>query len=260
MPYENISGLIDIEAEPKLKIAIVGVPKAGKSWFAFTAPPPVWVFDFDTRSESLKEFCSKYKRKDVEGKTYWDTDPNIPRAMSQVESDISMFEYLKQQGKQIPSTFVLDSITYMRACMEHELIKQQPQFCRTVKIGTTVVKIPQGWDVVNGIRDYMNYIVGRLSELGNVVAVFHETDETDKTKSTKDTKAYTGMKTVQPAYLATVLSLFNDVFRVTIDYTGNRIVTVQPTDEFMASTSMKLDATETPDIVAMIAKHKRLST
>jgi len=259
MPYENISGLIDIEAEPRLKIAVVGVPKVGKSWFAYTSPAPVWSFDFDTRSESLKEFCSKYKRTDVEGKSYWDKDPNIPTAMQAVETDISMFEYLKQQGKTTPATYILDSMTFMRAVMEHELIKQQPSFCRKVKINSTEIKIPAGWDVINGVRAYMEYIIGRLSELGHVIAVFHEADETDKQKSTKEQKAYTGLKTVQPPYLATVLSLFNDVFRITVDYSGARIVQCQPNSDFTASTSMKLDATEAPDIMQMLAKHKQRS-
>ena len=259
MPYENISGLIDLDAAPKLKIAIVGVPKVGKSWFAYTAPPPVWSFDFDTRSESLKEFASKYKRRDVEGKSYFDTNPNTPVAMSTVETDIAMFEYLKQQGKPIPITYLLDSATYMRAAMEHELVKQQPQFARVVKIGTTTIKIPSGWDIINGVRSYMEYIVGRLSELGNVICIFHETDEGDKQKSTKEQKAYTGMKTIQPQYMSTVLSLFDHVFRMTVDYSGKRIVQCHPNSDFMASTSLKLDAVEDPDIMAMLAKHAKRS-
>jgi hypothetical protein len=38
MPYENINGLIELSSESRYKIAVVGVPKAGKSWFAYTAP------------------------------------------------------------------------------------------------------------------------------------------------------------------------------------------------------------------------------
>lgn len=259
MPYENILGLIDLKAEPRYKIAIVGVPKAGKSWFAYTAPAPVWTFDFDTRSESLKEFCSRFNRSDIEGKSYWDKDPNHPNAMADVEADIAMFEYLKDQGKPTPTTYILDSMTYMRSVMEHALVAQNKGFSRSVKIGVTTLNIAQGWDIINGIRAYMDYIVGRLSELGNVIAIFHETDETDKAGSTKDVKAYTGMKTVQPVYLATVLSLFNDVFRVTIDYAGKRIVQVNPTGAFMASTSMRLDPEEKPSLTDMIAKHKLAS-
>lgn len=256
MPYENISGLIDLNAEPKLKIAIVGVPKVGKSWFAYTAPPPIWSFDLDTRSESLKEFCKKFNRTDIEGKTYYDSNPATPNAMQQMETDIAMFEYLKQQGKPIPTTFILDSATYMRIAMEHELIKQQPTFCRTVKIGTTIVKIPTGWDVINGVKDYTAHIISKLAELGNVVCIFHEADEPDRPKSTKEQKAYTGMKTIHPPYLSSALSLFDHVFRMTLDYTGERVVQCQPNNEFMACTSFKLAPEEKPDIMAMLAKHK----
>jgi hypothetical protein len=47
------------------------------------------------------------------------------------------------------------------------------------------------------------------------------------------------------------------VFRITIDYSGNRIVAVQPSSDFMASTSMRLDATESANLADMIAKHKK---
>ena len=102
----------------------------------------------------------------------------------------------------------------------------------------------------------MEYIIGRLSELGNVIAIFHEMDEKDAQASTKEQKAYTGRKTIQPQYLASLLSLFNDRFRVTIDYSGNRIVQTQPSSDFLAVTSMKLDATEKPNLADLIAKHK----
>jgi AAA domain len=259
MPYENISGLADLDAEPKLKIAIVGEPKTGKSWLAMTAPGPIFVADFDQRLESIKEFVRKSKRTDITAKTYWDPNPSMPNAVSQLETDISMLEYLKQQGKEYPATYILDSMTFLRAACEHELIKQHPSMSRTIKLGANTLKIPSGWDIINGNRGYMEYLIGRLSELGHVIAIFHEQDEKDAQNSTKEQKAYTGRKTVQPQYLNTLLSVFNDVFRITIDYSGSRIVTVQPTTDFLASTSMNLDATEAPDIMQMLAKHKKRS-
>lgn len=257
--YENISGLVDLESEPMLKIAIVGEPKAGKSWFAMTAPGPIWEADFDQRSEAIKEFIRKSGRKDIAAKTYFDVNPAQPTAISAFETDISMFEYLKQQGKEYPKTYILDSMTYLRVACEHELIKQHPSMSRVVKMGNTTVKIPSHYDIINGNRAYMEYLIGRLSQLGHVIAIFHEMDEKDAQSSTKEQKAYTGRKTVQPQYLSSLLSLFNDVFRITIDYSGNRIVTVQPTTDFMASTSMRLDPVEKPDIMEMLSKHKKAS-
>lgn len=256
MSYENISGLLDLDAEQKFKIALIGEPKTGKSWLAMSAPGRVFVADFDARGESIKAFIKKTGRKDITAKSYIDTEPSVPVAVSQLEADIAMFEYLKQSGKEIPEWFVLDSITFLRAACEHELIKQHPTMSRTIKLGAKSIKIPQGWDIVNGNKAYLEYIIGRLSELGNVIAVFHELDEKDNPRSTKDQKAYTGRKTIQPQYLSSLLSVFNDVFRITLNYEGNRIVTVKPTSEFLASTSMQLGDTEEPDLGKMIAKSK----
>jgi AAA domain len=261
MPYENISGLVDLDANQKYKIAIVGEPKTGKSWLAMSAPGKVFVYDFDSRAASIKEYIRVSKREtEIDAKTYWDIEPSMPTAVSQLEADIAMFEYLKQQGKAIPEWFVLDSITFLRAACEHELIKQHPGMSRTIKLGAKNIKIPQGWDIVNGNKAYLEYIIGRLSELGNVIAIFHELDETDKQRSTKDEKKYTGRKTIQPQYLSSLLSIFNDIFRVTIDYSGKRVVQVQPTTDFLASTSMSALATEeVADIAAMIAKQQKAS-
>lgn len=257
--YENISGLVSLDGPVKYKIALVGEPKAGKSWLACTAPGRLFVADFDTRAESLKEFIRKTKRTDIVAKTYTDLNPSQPVAVSQLETDIAMFEYLKQQGKEIPEWFILDSMTYLKVACEHELVKQHPSMARGIKLGASGIKIPQGYDIINGNKAYLEYLIGRLSELGNVIATFHEIDEKDNPGSTKESKAYTGRKTIQPQYLSSLLSVFNDVFRVTIDYQGKRIVTVQPNSDFMASTSMRLDATEDADIRAMILKHQKAS-
>jgi hypothetical protein len=257
--YENIKGLLDMGSEPLYKIAIVGEPKTGKSNLALTMPGTIYHMDFDTRSESVKEFVARTKRTDIMSKTYTDKNPAIPTAVSELEVDLAMFEYNKLQGKPIPSTFVLDSITFLRACCEHELVKQQPEWSRSIKLGANSMKVPQGWDIVNGNKAYLEYLIGRFSALGNLIAIFHELDEKDNARSTLKEKAFTGRKTIQPQYLGSLLSVFNDVYRITIDYAGKRKVQVQPSTDFLASTSMKLDKEEEPDLAAMIAKHKKAS-
>jgi hypothetical protein len=252
--FENIAGLTDLDAPQKLKIAIVGEPKAGKTNFALTIPGSIFHMDFDTRYESVKEFVRRTKRTDIFSKTYTDLNPAIPTAVSNLEADIAKLEYDKTQGKEIPENYILDSITFLRACCEHELIKQHPQMSRTIKLGANNVKIPQGWDIVNGNKAYLEYLIGRISELGNVIAIFHEMDEKDNPASTKEEKKYTGRKTIQPQYLSALLSVFNDVFRITVNYSGNRIVQCQPSSDFMASTSMKLQKEEEPDIAKMLLK------
>lgn len=254
--YENISGLVSLDAPVRYKIAIVGEPKTGKSWLAMTAPGNIYVCDFDARFESYREFVRKSGRTDIVSKTYVDLNPTQPDAVSKLETDIAMFEYEKAQGRQVPDWYVLDSITYLKVMCEHELIKQHPSMSRSVKLGpNATIKIPEGWDIINGNKGYLEYLIGRLGELGNIIAIFHELDEKDNQKSTKKEKAYTGKKTIQPQYLATLLSLFNDVWRVTLDYNNNRIVTVQPNSDFMAATSMTLlSPEEKPDIAEMIKK------
>lgn len=255
----GISGLADFEQAPKLRIAICGEPKTGKSWLADTIPGSIYHADFDGRIESIREFIRKSGRKDIIAKTYWDYNPAQPVAVSQFESDIAMFEYAKQQGKEIPENFILDSMTYLKVSCEHELVKQHPAMSRTVKLGANSIKIPQGYDIINGNKDYLQYMVGRCAALGNVIAIFHEQDEKDNARSTKDNKAFTGRKTIQPQYLSSLLSIFNDVFRIIIDYSGKRIVTTQPSSDFLASTSMALDVTEEADLAAMLAKHAKAS-
>lgn len=253
---DNISGMLDLNSPQRLKIAIVGEQKTGKTWFALSAPGPIFIADFDTRAESIKEYVRQNKRTDIYAKTYKDRDTKFPNAILDLETDIAAFEYAKTQGKEIPETYILDSITFMRTACERELVRQQPSMSRKIKLGNNELRIPQGWDIINGNRDYILFIIGRLAELGNVIAIFHEIDEKDVQNSTKDEKKYTGRKTIQPQYLSTLLSVFNDVFRITIDYNGNRIATVKPNSDFLASTSMNLDATEKPDIMQMIKKHE----
>ena len=55
-PFEGLSGIIpatQIQETKKLKAAILGLPKSGKSWFASTAPGEKLVYDFDDRANSL---------------------------------------------------------------------------------------------------------------------------------------------------------------------------------------------------------------
>lgn len=254
--FENMKGFEEATAitEPPLKIAIVGEPGVGKSWFACTAPKPVLDLDFDGRKSSLAG------KKDVYVKSYVDTDIINPRAIADLEADITTWQYDKSQGKEIPKTFVIDSITYCRKYTEAELIRQQDNdsFRRILKIGATRLKIGQGWDMINGNRAYLEYLINRFAELGNVIAVFHTQDEKDYAKSTEKVKAFTGRFTVQPQYLSSVLSIFNDVWYIDVDYSGKRVVQTGITSDFIGKCSLKgvLPENEVPDIEAMLVKHR----
>lgn len=250
MPF-GVDDIIETKniTNPLLKIAIIGEPKAGKSWFAATAPKPILNFDFDGRAASLRG------KEGVYVKTFRDVDTNNPNAMAELEANIGLIEYEKQKGNPIPATFVLDSLTYMRSATEAEIIKQQSTLSRAIRIGSRTMRIGQGYDIINGNRAYIEYIIGRLSVLGNLIVVCHSMDEKDNAKTTKDGKVYTGKITIQPQYLSNLLSLFDDVWYLDTNWKGERIVTTGNTTEFNGSCSLLgLDIEEPADIEKMLAK------
>lgn len=238
----------DIKATERLKIAVLGKPGVGKSWFAATAPGPVRYYDFDDRSESL------------EGK------PNLfilsKPTMLDLESDLSMFKANKIKKLSLPATIVFDSVTYMVRAMEDEIRRQQAGLFKSIRIGNnTQVYKGKDWDVVTGIQRYMEYLIGELTGLGvNFIFVFHEKDEKDKAESTIDNTKYTGLVTTDPQYLQNTLSLFNEVYRITVDASKPKQVdykvTCRPNNDIMAKTTLLIDAEEKPNILAMIEKHK----
>jgi len=154
---------------------------------------------------------------------------------------------------------VFDSVTYMNRAMEEEIFRQDPKLCRTIRVGnSTSMKIRNGWDTINGIQRYVEYLIAEFTTLGtNIIFVFHEKDEKDKAESTVDKTAYTGLVTTDPQYLQNSLSLFNEVYRITVDGNKKYEVTCRPNWDVNASTTMLLDDKEKPDLMAMIEKHRQ---
>jgi hypothetical protein len=256
-PFAGLSGkpASSIQATQRLKIALVGKQKSGKSWFACTAPGRIQYYDFDDRAESIETHANKANINIV---TLRDLDQSKPTSLKTIESDLSTLKYAKQNGKFIPDTFVFDSVTFLKQCMENELISQSPTLGRGLKLSPTrTLKIGAGWDIVNGVVGYLQYLISEFSQLGNIIFVFHERPEKDYTESTSTTTKYTDQYTVDPQYLAKTLSVFNEVYRIKIDASNNYVVTCKACYEFTASTTLMIDATEKPDIMALIAKHKQ---
>jgi hypothetical protein len=241
---ENISQLT------RFKIAIVGRPKVGKSWLASTMPGEKYFFDFDSRKESLAGKANTYV------KTYKDANYLKPQACVEMEKDLAMFEYNKTKGVAIPDVYVFDSMTHWVKAFENELMKSVGRLSREVRFGGSKLLIPSGWDVTTAARNHMENIISRAAELGHVICIFHEEPEKDKVKSTPEEPVYTGQYVVHPFYLRTLLSTFNEVWRVEITSQQEYLVTVKPTYGFGASTTLRLDKTEKPDIAQMIEKHK----
>ena len=245
-PFANMQGVRseEIQAEVKLRIAILGEPKSGKSWFAATAPGPVRYYDFDNRAESL------------EGKPDLFVSKNT--TMGIVESDLSVMKANKIKKLPLPTTVVFDSVTYMVKAMEEEIRRQSPGLFKSIRVGnSTNVYKGKDWDVVVGIQRYVEYLVAELTALDvNFIFVFHERDEKDNSESTAERTAYTGKVVTSPQYLQNTLSLFNEVYRIKVDGNRNYQVACRPNFDINASTTMLLDPMEKPDIMGMIAKHK----
>lgn len=240
----------NLQQESRLKLAIVGDQGTGKSWFAATAPQPIMDYDFDDRAES------------VAGK------PGLiiksKPTMVDVERDLSIAKgnVAQKRPDLNPATWLFDSVTYMQRAMEDEIFRQAPDLARKIKVGSSrEMLLRKNWDTINGIQRYMEYLIAEFSRLGNIIFVFHEKLEKDPVKSTPETTAYTGDITVNPQYLSQSLSLFNEVYRIKQNFQGKFEVQCRYTgagDKFSAKTTMLLDGTEPPDLMAMIAKHQKL--
>lgn len=233
--------------EDRLKMALIGDIGVGKSWLAATAPKPVVFYDFDDRKESLA------------GK------PGLiiksRPTMYDVERDLSIAKAAKIQKKYLPATWVFDSVTYMQRAMEEEIFRQAPDLARKIKVGPgkdDYFQVRNGWDTINAIQRYIEYLIAEFSDVGNIIFIFHEKNEKDVVKSTSQQTAYTGEITVDPQYLAKSLSLFNEVYRISITPQGKYECQCRPQWNFGAKTTMFLDKIEEPDIMAMIKKHQTL--
>lgn len=249
--YAGIQGATsaaDISQLTRFKIAIVGRVKTGKSWLATTMPGEKYFFDFDSRKESIAG------KPNTTVKTYQDLIQSQPKALIELEKDIKMFEYNKNQGKPVPDVFVLDSMTWLVKACENDLMKAYSRLTRDIKTGAMTIQIAAGWDVVTAVRNISENIISRLGALGHVICIFHEEAEKDIAKSTVDDKVYTGAYAVHPFYLRTLLSTFNETWRVEIKR-GEYFVTVKPTAEFGASTTLHIDGVEKANIADMITKH-----
>lgn len=257
----TIKGLIEAKdiTQPKFKIAIIGESGIGKSWLATSIAAPdheVLDLDFDDRAPSLAG------KPNVTVKTYKDSDFNKPTAMAELQSDISEWEYDYVQKRLKFKTFIIDSMSFMRKAMERDIIIQQPTLGKGIKMGAVVLKVAADFNVYKGNQTFAENIISRLSAIGNLIVTFHERSEKDEVRSTTEKTIYTGMVSIDPPHLAVLLSTFNDVWRLTTDYSSKRVLYTGLVKDFAGKTTFKgLDDVEIPDIQKMLAKHQKfLST
>src|SRR5215469_6325681 len=129
-----------LAVEEKLKIAIVGEIHAGKSWFAATAPKPIYDFDFDGRAASL---AGKPGIKIKEKATWKDVEQTLSIAKANV---------LQGKAHLNPRTWLFDSVNFLSRAIEDEFFNQNAGTFRTLKVGAQALRIRSGWDGVNAVQ------------------------------------------------------------------------------------------------------------
>jgi len=243
------AGMTGVESETlsptgRLKIAIVGKPKSGKSTLCTTARTPILYYDFDDRPESLAGKKGLFVK----------TKPE----MTEVERDLSIMKANKIKNLPLPATVCFDTVTFMQRAMEDEIFRQCKDLYREIKVGnSTSMKVRKGWDVINGIQRYVGYLISEFSTLGvDIIFAFHEKNEKDYAESTKEEAAYTGQLTTDPQYLSSCLSLFNEVYHIKVSPTGKYECECRPNILGNWNTTLLLDPIEPPNILNMIAKHE----
>jgi hypothetical protein len=248
----------------KLKIAIVGHEKNGKSQLAATARKPILFHEFDGREEALAGrqgvYVLPYKDKS------W---PMQPEAAQDFLTNLSKLEDnldLHQFSDKIPSgtivrTNVVDSIqTFGRAFMQYALYGSG-DIRREMKVGSYKVFLPKGWDAWNSEMLAVENAILRLLALPcDTIIILHETAE-EAVDSTEEKPKYTGRVGVYPVRYSRLLKYFNDVWRVKLTQVvvNNKSVYVPrvlalPNYEFDAASTLTVDPLEEPNIEQMLAK------
>lgn len=240
----------DIKANEFMRIAIVGAPKVGKSWFAATIGDTPWFNDFDGRINSLHG-------KDITGKTYYDADPMNAKAWTTFENDLVKFEQMKVAKQDIPKTFINDSMQQMcKAAMDLTLMMgaSNKNICRKVSVGAKTIYAPGGYDAWDAEYKAVHNAISRQFALGNVICNFHEHPE-EALGSTQENPIYTGKLTVFPVRMNKLLILFNEVWRLEVQNGQRQVYTDLKDYKFNSASSLLVDSIEQPDIQQMFKKH-----
>jgi hypothetical protein len=253
----------------RLKVAIVGNEKNGKSWLAATGRKNVLVHDFDNRAEALQGKPGVYCLSYVEPQ--W---PNQPDAAQNFLTNLSLLESsleLRNLGFDVPEgnlvqTNVIDSIqTFGKAFMSYALYGNK-EIRRVLSFGGKTplqLFMPGGWDAWNSEMVAVENAVLRLLALPtDTIIIMHETAE-ETPDSTAEKPKFTGRVGVFPVRYQRLIKYFNEVWRVKLTQVveNNKSfyrprVYPQPTYEFDCATALLLDAVEEPNIEAMIRKHE----
>jgi len=255
----------------RLRVAVVGPEKNGKSWLFATSPGIKLDLDFDRRADALAG------RKGLYALTFEDPQyPKMPETaeeivdiMTDLEKSLDLSKLIRRNGQRLlpdapPETIVeniaFDSISsFAKSQMEYEMYNN-PALRREIKIGPNqLIYLPKSFDTWNAEQKGVEAIIMRAFALPvNVFCMFHEKAE-EAPDSSEDHPKFTGRVTIYPNRYKSILKYFNEVWRVKLTQVGGKYLPrVYPLPDYSmdACTTMQLDAVEEPSIEAMIAKHR----
>jgi hypothetical protein len=251
----------------KLKLALVGKEKNGKSRLAATGRKPVLVHDFDNRAEALQGIPGVYVISYVD--SGW---PIQPSAAQDFLTNISRLEEsldLAKLGFKVPEgtfvkTNVIDSIVTFGAAFQRYALYNSKDIRRELTIGSMKVFLPGGWDAWNAeMVPVENAVLRMLAMPTDTIIILHETAE-EAADSSSEKPKFTGRVGVFPVRYGRLIKYFNEVWRVRLEQSvGPNGAAYKPkvypfpTYEFDAASTMQLDKTEEPDITAMIKKNEQ---
>jgi inosine/xanthosine triphosphate pyrophosphatase family protein len=252
----------------KLKLALIGKEKNGKSWLAASGRRPVLVHDFDNRAEALQGKPGVYVISYVEPQ--W---PKQPEAAQKFLDNIAKLEEsldLSDLGFKVPKgtivrTNVVDSIQTMGKAFQGYALYGQKDIRREITFGGMKVFLPGGWDAWNAEMVPVENSVLRLLALPtDTTIILHETAE-ETPDSTSEKPRFTGRIGVFPVRYQRLIKYFNEVWRVKLTQSigkDNKTAYLPkvyplPNYEFDAASAMLVDQIEEPNILAMIAKHEQ---
>lgn len=257
----------------KLKLAIVGKEKAGKSRLAVTGRKPVLLLDFDQRKESVAGTPGLFAA------TIADPGASFmqPTALSETLDLLSKLEkeatlsdlgftntnpvtnsvqVLNDYLKMRPQTLIVDSCqTFAKTAMRYALFSSK-EIRREINVGGKMqVFVPKGFDAWNGEMDMVEQALLRMLALPmDVIWTFHESPE-EAPDSTSESPKFTGRVDVFPARYKRLIKWFNEVWRVEREGVPVPTVLTSPSYQFTAATCLNIDGRELPNIETMVQKH-----
>jgi hypothetical protein len=264
----------------KLKLALVGREKHGKSRLGSTGRKAVLVHDFDNRAEALSRLPGVYVLSYIEPQ--WPKFPESAQLfldiLGQLESSLDMHDLLfflnakgirtKYDGKvgkeTIIRTNMIDSIQTFGKAFQNYALAGQKDIRREITFSGQKVYLPGGWDAWNAEMIPVENSVLRLLALpSDTIIILHETAE-ETADSTSEKPKFTGRIGVFPVRYQRLIKYFNELWHVKLTQVTEAgklaykpRVYPQPTYEFDAATAMLLDPLEDPDIAAIIVKHEQ---